>query len=132
MTKNPEEQLSMCAKCGSKCCRHVALAIDTPTCKSDYDNIRWYLMHKDVTVSIDNDGEWILQFDAKCENLGSDQSCVSYDDRPKICRDYPDKDSFCEFETDELPHKLLFTTVSEFEKYLEREGVDWRFKKLSQ
>ena len=41
---------SLCDKCNGLCCRYFALPIDTPEDREDYDDIRWYLCHKDITV----------------------------------------------------------------------------------
>ncbi len=128
---NPEEHRKRdCIACRAKCCRHVATGIDTPTCKRDYDNIRWYLMHEDVNVFVDKEGEWTIEFFTKCLLLKETQLCDGYGDRPRVCRDYPDASSLCEYEDDALPYKALFTTAREFEQYLESRNIDWRWKKL--
>ncbi len=119
-----------CKKCGAACCRHVALEIDRPTCKRDYDNIRWYLMHKDVNVFIDSDSEWYIKFSADCENINKDGDCAIYKQRPKICREYPGDDNNCEFVGEDEYYEELFTNARDFEKYLEGKNVDWRWKKL--
>ena len=129
MTKNNIDRLDDCIACGAKCCRHVATEIDTPTCKHDYDNIRWYLMHENVNVFVDNDGKWTLEFLARCQNLLDNNTCIKYTDRPTICRDYPDSGDTCEFGGDDTPYKLFFTTVKEYEQYLDNRGIDWRWKK---
>jgi Fe-S-cluster containining protein len=108
----------------------VALEIDKPTCKSDYDNIRWYLMHRGVAVFRDHDGDWHVEFDATCERLRDDFSCERYADRPRVCRAYPGSDEYCEFESDESPYDLFFSTVEEFERYLDKKGIQWRWKRL--
>ncbi len=130
MADSNEERINMCKECGGTCCRHIALQIDKPTSKQDYDNIRWYLLHKDVTVAIDHDGDWMLEFASDCVRLGSDKMCTRYSDRPKICRDYPKPENNCEFEGEEPPYAEVFHTVEEFERSLESMGVDWRYKKL--
>lgn len=129
MAKNSKNRLSDCIACGAKCCRHVATEIDKPTCKHDYDNIRWYLMHENVNVFVDNDGKWTLEFLARCQNLLDNNTCIKYTDRPTICRDYPDSGDTCEFGGDDTPYKLFFTTVKEYEQYLDNRGIDWRWKK---
>jgi hypothetical protein len=48
---------SQCSKCTGLCCRYFALPIETPDDKEDYDDIRWYLCHEDVTVFVE-DGDW--------------------------------------------------------------------------
>ena len=51
---NPE----ICTRCLAKCCRYFMLQIDTPSSKDDFENIRWYLAHRGVSVVIDMEGEW--------------------------------------------------------------------------
>src|SRR5687767_11452053 len=35
------------------CCRYVSIQIDRPRSKHDFSNIRWYLLHKNISVMID-------------------------------------------------------------------------------
>ena len=116
-----------CARCGAFCCRHVALEIDKPTNKQDYDYIRWYLLHKKVEVFTD-EGKWYLKLETECEKLLPNGRCGIYETRPSICRDYPPKDRECEFEGDEPYYDLRFSTVDEFEKYMDASGKNWRTK----
>lgn len=118
----------LCNKCGARCCQYVAIEIDKPTCKKDYDNIRWHLMHRDVTVFIDQDNKWTLQFEGKCENLNSDNSCKIYSTRPKVCSEYPGE-NYCEYEGDEPPYKVLFRNAGEYEQYLTKKKINWKWKK---
>lgn len=117
-----------CIACKATCCRHIATGIDTPTCKRDYDNIRWYLMHENVRVYIDGEDSWVLEFNTLCRNLSSDNTCSYYSNRPKICSDYPDAQSWCEYESDEPPYKIIFTSAREFEEYLDKNEIAWRRK----
>ncbi|MBD3419863.1 MAG: YkgJ family cysteine cluster protein [Chitinivibrionales bacterium] len=128
--KRMQHYQKLCKKCTALCCRHVALNIEKPTTKQDYDNIRWYLMHKNVHVSIDHENEWLLEFVTDCEYLGPRNECTNYENRPKVCRDYPEKDTLCVFEADHRPYKKLFTNHKQFERYLEKKGKKWKFKKL--
>jgi Fe-S-cluster containining protein len=130
MSSKESKRLGECRECGARCCRHVALEIDTPTCKADYDNIRWYLMHEGVSVFTDDDDDWHVEFAAVCERLQDDFRCGRYEDRPKVCRGYPRKDEYCEYESDQSPYKLFFSKVEEFERYLDRKKIRWRWKRL--
>ena len=58
-----------CVACEAACCRHVAVEIDKPTCKRDFDNVRWQLLHDGVHVFVDHDNEWYVEFEAKCDAL---------------------------------------------------------------
>ncbi|NLW31039.1 MAG: hypothetical protein GXY77_06230 [Fibrobacter sp.] len=117
-----------CSDCDAYCCRHVALHIDKPVSKKDYDQIRWYLLHENVWVSIDFENNWILEFRTPCRNIASDHKCIDYENRPKICRDYPSEDQLCERQTDKPFYRYLFKNDKEFEKYLDKKGIDWKWK----
>lgn len=121
--------LETCKTCGAVCCRHVAIHLDEPDCKLDYDNIRWMLMHENVNVVKDHDDDWLVEFITPCSMLNSDNSCARYDDRPRVCRRYPAKDEECEYTGDGDSYVLRFTTAEEFERYLEKQGTKWRYKK---
>jgi len=117
-----------CMACKGHCCNHISLPIDKPKCKQDYDYIRWYLMHKNVFVYIDFDNTWMIEFRSPCINIQTDGRCGIYENRLKICSDFPPKDEECEFLNDSPTNKKLFSTVEEFEVYLEDRKIDWRFK----
>ena len=130
-SKKPEETQSMkCVRCEATCCRHIALEIDAPTTKREYDNIRWFLMHKDVSVYKDGDGKWTLEIATPCEFLGPDHTCQDYENRPQICSDYPNEGTICEFEGDneEKSRSVHFSNAKSFEEYLDRKKKKWRFK----
>ena len=85
----------LCEHCAGACCRYLALPLDKPTSRRDYDDIRWYLMHEGVTVFVE-DGDWYIQHQTRCKNLGADNRCTIYTTRPEICREYePDA---CDYE----------------------------------
>lgn len=128
MTENKKNWLMQCRKCRGKCCKYIALEIDKPVSKIDYDNIRWYLMHKNVTVFIDHENAWTLQFPAKCENLDTDYKCRIYSRRPAVCSEYPGE-NHCEFEGAAPPYKILFETESDLLKYMKKKGIHQKQKK---
>ncbi len=116
-----------CSDCDAHCCRHVALAIDKPSCKRDYDQLRWYLLHKNIWISIDHDGDWLLEFRTDCINI-EENRCGDYPNRPRICREYPSADQICERQTELKSYTHLFTNTKELEDYLDDKGIDWRWK----
>ncbi|MDG5815998.1 YkgJ family cysteine cluster protein [Chitinispirillales bacterium ANBcel5] len=109
-----------CSQCDAHCCKHVAVQIDTPEDKSDYDTIRWYLLHRDVWVSIDHSEDWLIEFRTPCQHILPDYKCGIYENRPTICREYPAEDEICEAVSDELSYTHLFKTVEDFESYLNK------------
>lgn len=120
-----------CADCDAYCCRHVALTIDKPTSKKDYDQIRWYLLHENVWVSIDLDNDWVLEFRTPCRKIAADYKCADYENRPKICKDYPSSDQLCERQTHRPAHKYIFKNEKEFIAYLNKKNIDWKWKQTS-
>ncbi len=116
-----------CDRCGAGCCRYVAVEIDEPTSKRDYDHIRWYLLHNNVHVFADHEGYWYVEFETDCGSLDAEARCGSYERRPRICRHHGEKDATCEFMDD--PHMVRFSNAEEFENYLDEQGIQWRFKK---
>ncbi len=117
-----------CDACGGSCCRYVAIEIDRPTTKQDYDHIRWYLLHRDVSVFIDHDRKWYIEFRTPCEKQREDNRCGIYNRRPKICRDHGNVEGECEYY--DSPYREYFSTEKAFLTYLEKKGKDWKFKNL--
>ncbi len=127
MIKKNKEFAPPCDDCGGRCCQYTAIEIDKPTSKTDYDNIRWYLSHKNVHIFIDHDRKWHVEFRSPCENLGSDNRCLIYDIRPHICRNHGNLEEECEYF--DSPYLHYFHTRVEFEAFLKKKSIDWRFKK---
>jgi Fe-S-cluster containining protein len=95
--KNVPKSDCLCDHCIAKCCRYFALPIDAPEDKSDFEFMRWFLLHERATVF--REGEtWYLLVHTTCRHLGDDNRCGIYDTRPQICRDYSTND--CEFDDD--------------------------------
>ena len=107
--------MTQCKKCESKCCRYFGLQIDTPRAKSEFENIRWFLAHKGVTVFVEK-RKWYLEFVSRCTYLTKNHRCKIYNKRPLICREH----SFttCETALDKYGHDHIFKNMKEFDKYL--------------
>lgn len=116
-----------CANCEGRCCRYVALQLDRPRAKRDYDHIRWFLLHERVSVFIDGRGRWFVEFRTPCRALRSDHRCGRYAERPRICREHNAAGGACELHEPE-PYRACFTDVRRFEDFLDGRGIDWRFK----
>jgi uncharacterized protein len=111
MSKN-----GLCAKCEGTCCRYVALPLETPETKGDFDDIRWYLAHKGVSVFVDK-GDWYINFASDCRHLHARQhTCDIYEKRPRICRNY--KTSKCDLSAREYDYDLHFTDDAQMEEYI--------------
>lgn len=110
----------LCEHCTAACCRYLALPIDTPASARDYDDIRWYLLHQSVTVFVE-EGEWYVQFQTKCKELGEDSLCSIYETRPKMCNEY--EAGSCDYTGNGYGYDHLFTHAKQIEEfYRERTG----------
>ena len=98
------------------CCRHIAVEIDEPETKKEFDQIRWFLLHRDVWVFIDNDDSWNLQVNTPCEKLNNGM-CSYYEKRPAICREYSVDN--CERLGDGDSFKIMWKSIEEFERWIE-------------
>lgn len=116
-----------CAECGGRCCKYVAIETEKPASKTDYDNIRWYLLHENVNVFVDHDGRWYVEFKTPCSSQLGDNSCASYSNRPEICKEHGAGEGECEFY--DSPYREYFSGEKEFTGYLEKAGIDWSFKR---
>ncbi len=105
-----------CGGCIALCCRYLAVEVDRPTEPSDFDTLRWLMLHDRTQVFVEG-RRWFVQIFNPCTALGPDQRCTIYDHRPEICRQY-DSD-WCE--KDELEQgksdDLTFRTLPELEAY---------------
>ena len=55
----------LCEKCVGLCCRYLALPIDTPKTKGDFDDVRWYLAHEGISVFVE-EGDWYINIANRC------------------------------------------------------------------
>ena len=107
----------LCEHCTAACCRYLAIEIDEPKSARDFDDIRWYVMHEGISVFVE-DGDWYIQIQTRCKNLGDDNRCRIYDSRPEICREY--EPGQCDYSTRPTGYELLFTHVSQVETFFEK------------
>ena len=107
----------LCDQCAGLCCRYFALPIDNPKDASDYDNIRWYLMHENVVVFIEA-RQWYLGVMSRCKNLMPDNRCAIYHERPRICRSYSTDN--CDYHGGEYDFDVLFTSSEQLRAYAEK------------
>jgi Fe-S-cluster containining protein len=105
----------LCDYCTAKCCRYFALPLETPTEYSDFDYLRWYLLHDYATVFTD-DETWYLLIHTECQHLQPDNRCGIYETRPQICRDYLTDN--CEYEDDSV-YDRYFEAPEQVAEYVE-------------
>jgi Fe-S-cluster containining protein len=106
-----------CTDCG-RCCMYVAIEIDPPTRPRNATDILWYLYHPGISIYVDGNEEWCIQFESRCENLGEDLLCKIYRQRPHICRGFDSET--CEVNGKE-GEAFTLRTPDEFLAYLRKE-----------
>lgn len=107
----------LCEHCTAACCRYIALPLDKPRTPRDYDDIRWYLMHQNILVFVE-DGDWYIQFQTRCKNLAPDNRCGIYETRPEICREYEPGE--CDYAGGAYDYEHLFTHPQQIDEYYEK------------
>ena len=107
-----------CAECGGRCCRYIAIGIDSPRSLVGRENIRWFLLHEKVSVYIDHNKEWFVEFATPCVAQDKNNRCGIYERRPKVCRDYGLADGDCEYYA--TPYIEKFETLEQFETWWAR------------
>ncbi len=105
----------LCQYCTAKCCRYFALPIDTPATLTDYEHIRWYMMHGPISMFVEDD-TWYLMVHEDCKHLLPDNRCGVYDDRPTICREYTTVN--CEYD-DDTCYEKFFESPEQLWEYAE-------------
>lgn len=116
-----------CSKCGGRCCDYVAIETAKPKNKADYDHIRWYLVHENVHVFIDHEKKWYVQFMTPCTEKNEENRCNIYSERPRICSGHGNVKGECEYYAS--PYREYFINTSDFELYLKKRNIDWKYKK---
>jgi uncharacterized protein len=115
-----------CKECKGDCCKYIAIEIDEPDTIEDFDEIRWFLAHKNVRVYKDNEGDWLVEFITPCKYLCEDtNSCKIYDKRPAICVDHGVDE--CSKNGDGEVEDILFETVEQVEEYMVKRFGDITF-----
>lgn len=106
--------MSFCERCGAKCCRYFCFQIEQPKCFEEFENVRWFLLHKGISVHID-EGLWYIAIASECREIAPDGKCGIYDQRPVICRKYDAGN--CDNTPGEYEYDQLFQTPQELEAY---------------
>jgi len=105
-----------CDECRGECCRVLVIEIDTPKTRDDYEDIKWYLYHPGVSVYIDMNNAWNVQFNTKCKYLDENGRCLIYDKRPPVCK----KAKVEECQKNKREVKYFFASVEEYEAWLNK------------
>lgn len=105
----------LCEHCTAKCCKYFALPLEEPTTWSDFQYLRWYLLHGQASIFTEGK-TWYLIVHTECKHLQPDNRCGIYDTRPPICREYSTDD--CEYEED-WTYERYFETAEQVYEYAE-------------
>lgn len=108
------DKQSLCDQCVALCCRYFAFEIDRPETKRDFGDLRWYLLHEDTIIFVE-DARWFVQINRPCKALLPDNRCGIYENRPSICREYTTKD--CDWHGDDYGYDHLFTEAEQIERF---------------
>ena len=115
----------LCEHCSAMCCRYVALPIETPEERSDFDDIRWYLLHENISIFVE-DGEWYISFVTDCRHLLPDHRCGIYETRPGICRRYDTVN--CDYHSGEYGWEQHFMCPEHLDEYVQKRFAEGSVK----
>ena len=102
-----------CFKCMGKCCKSVAIEIDTPEDLDDFEDLKWYIYHPGLTVYVGGKGDWNVNMSIGCIHLTKEGKCMIYENRPPVCRDYGVDD--CNNCDDK---EIVFNTAEDVDAYI--------------
>jgi uncharacterized protein len=122
-----KENEKNCDGCAGMCCKYVAIEIDAPEDLNDFENIKWYVCHKNINVFISEDNEWFVEFLTPCKFLNENGFCNNYDNRPLICREYSQEN--CLFYNKDYSEKYTFKKIEDVEEYIKEVFNKNKFKK---
>ncbi len=103
-----------CVGC-TLCCRHVSVGVDEPEDDEDLDELVWLLLHENIAVYIDDEGDWYVEFITPCTALTADGRCSIHGDHPEMCRGYDPESCLAHGEGDWFEH--YFKTPEELREY---------------
>lgn len=115
-----------CTGCVAHCCRYVSVEIDTPDTKWQYDQILWMLLHENVSVYVEHDGLYYVEFRTRCGELDEANLCNHYETRPRLCREYSNET--CPVWNEGSPHRVRWDDAESYAAYLKRKGINYQFK----
>lgn len=107
--------INPCENCAALCCKYIVLDIDTPEELKDFENIKWYVVHKNTEVFVDDEGVWNIRFLTKCDQLDKNNKCKIYQTRPEICKEFSSKTCPQNKEYEEI---LTFKKIEDVEDYI--------------
>jgi uncharacterized protein len=121
--ENNNTNFNSCKNC-KKLCEEIAVEIDEPTEIEDFENIKWFLLHKNIKVFILPDDEeddiehWYIQFNTPCKELGNDGNCKLKENKPSVCFD-DSSEEMEESSEENIDENLIFDDAQKFWKWVE-------------
>lgn len=111
-----------CMDCTAECCKHVAIQIDAPASKEDFEAIASYLRHENVSVYKDNEGDWLVEFKTRCRQLDGNR-CKAFktNSQPMTCREYSIGN--CVMNSPGEYYKTFLWTPKEAKEQAAKEGI---------
>lgn len=109
---------NICKDCSSDCCKYVTIELGVPQSDKDFEKARWFLVHDNVEVIVEQDGSWWLKFITSCEKLNESNLCEIYNRRPLPCREFSEKT--CPMNDRINESLIIFSSVKEMDDYIER------------
>jgi len=106
---------NVCEHCTGLCCEYIALPLETPETAGDFDDVRWYLLHKNVFVFVEDD-DWYIGFRTPCGHLAAGGRCGIYRTRPRICRQYAADQ--CDYHSGDYNWQQHFTSPEHLDEYV--------------
>lgn len=105
----------LCEHCTAACCRYIALPVDEPESHAEFEDIRWFLLHEEISVFVE-DGDWYISMHTPCRHLQPDHRCGIYETRPKICRTYTTE--ACDYHSGDYGWEHHFTCPEHLDEYI--------------
>lgn len=120
-TVDPQVKM-LCRDCTAECCKHIGIPIDAPTTWEDFQRIKWYITHENVSCYLDVEGDWIVEFISKCGQLNGNR-CMAWGtkDYPNICAEYEMKTCVMNEEGDWW--EILFKTPEDVDAHCKKLGL---------
>jgi Fe-S-cluster containining protein len=108
-----------CEGCAN-CCKDVSVEMDKPEDFEDFETVKWMIAHQNVTVYIDHDDDWLVEFATRCKFLDESNKCKIYKERYKMCSEHDPEE--CVMNGDEEHYKKIFRTADDVDEYMKEIG----------
>ncbi len=109
--------MAKCEECDGHCCKYITVQIDTPEDDIDFEELKWFLCHENISVYIDHDNDWCIEVKTPCKFQDTKTNlCTIYETRPKVCQEHQTDE--CEGNEEHDPHyQRIFHTMEDIDGY---------------